>query len=66
MGAGDLHVIDRGFLVVLWVGMLGFIILHSLFLFTGAAEQTLSLIRIVWFGGLGALTAIIALISMRN
>jgi hypothetical protein len=66
MGARDLHVIDRSFLAILWVGMLGFIVLHSLLLFTGGIEQTVSLIRIVWFGGLGVLTVMIALSAIRN
>lgn len=57
--------VERGTLAVLWLGMAGFVVLHSVLLVTTASGRTRSLIRLTWFVGLGVLIALIVIQIVR-
>ncbi|NHN61420.1 MULTISPECIES: hypothetical protein [Halorussus] len=44
---------DGVLFAVLWAGMAGFVVLHSVTLFESTGERAVSLIRLAWFLGLG-------------
>lgn len=58
--------VDTLMLVVLSVGLAGFVALHSYVLVNGDDEVALALIRLSWFAGLGLVVALSAYASFAR
>lgn len=59
-------IVDRLTLVALWLGMVGFIALHSLVIAPNRGDPAVTSFRIVWFLGLGLVATLIVYFSIRT
>ena len=57
---------DGVLFAVLWAGMAGFVVLHSVTLFESTGERAVSLIRTAWFLGLGVAVVACAYAVVRG
>ncbi|WP_435181729.1 hypothetical protein [Halorussus sp. AFM4] len=57
---------DGVLFAVLWAGMAGFVVLHSVTLFESTGERAVSLIRMAWFLGLAVVIAAGAYTAVRG
>jgi hypothetical protein len=58
--------VERAVLVVLGLGVAGFVTLHSFVLLSGSGEQTMSLVRTAWFVGLAVLAVVATFLSVQH
>jgi hypothetical protein len=55
-----------GFLVVVWLGMAAFVLIHSFVLLRAMPEQSRVLFRTAWFVGLGFVAVALAYFSLSG
>lgn len=58
-------IVDRLALVVLWLGMVGFVAFHSLVISPSRGDPAVTSFRIAWFAGLGFVTALVVYFGVR-
>lgn len=66
MASRDSSTADRAFLMLVWVGIAGFVVLHSYLLLRAGGEQTRALFRLAWFAGLGVVAALLVYFTVRE
>lgn len=67
MGGRRSSTIDRSVLAIAWLGMAGFVGLHSfLILSRNVGDPTVATFRISWFAGLGVVTAMLLYFGVRS
>jgi len=57
--------IDRTLFAVLWIGMVGFGIVHNVALYRSTGQPAVSVFQIGWFGGLALVVAASLFLGVR-
>lgn len=66
MSSRSSFVVDRATLLVLWLGMFGFVALHSFAIPPNRGDPAVTSFRVAWFGGLGLVTALLVYVGLDD